>query len=317
MTGNAQARPSGRPRARRTRGPGGPSPRDRARRRARRGSRRRADRADPAERRRRTRPRSTSRAVSLSARRRRSPAGRRRGSRRAGSGRRSPTGPGRARRSGCSALAERLREHLARLVGQEPDLVGLEPLGERRSARRGGRPTPMITTRRSSRSRRNVVARTRSSRFCAWPTLPECMTTNRSSRPCSRAQSLSRGSRRRSRRCRPSSGSRVIRSGGAPFVDQPLAHRLADRDDAVGALEVEADRAPQQRRRATGFSSRSSSTAISGKTSWLITTSGARKRRATRERRGRRSIGGSVMQRTMSGRSTSRARASDVGRYVT
>ena len=35
-----------------------------------------------------------------------------------------------------------------------------------------------------------------------------------------------------------------MRSGGAPFRLEPLLHRLADRDDAVGAAQVEARQRP-------------------------------------------------------------------------
>ena len=38
-----------------------------------------------------------------------------------------------------------------------------------------------------------AAARMSVSRSWAWPMLPECMTTNPPSRPCSRAQALSRG----------------------------------------------------------------------------------------------------------------------------
>ena len=65
-------------------------------------------------------------------------------------------------------------------------------------------------------------------------------------------------------------GITTIRSPSRALRLEPLAHRLADRDDAVGALEVEADREPQRSDHDARLSSRFSSTATSGKTSWLI-----------------------------------------------
>ena len=65
-----------------------------------------------------------------------------------------------------------------------------------------------------------------------------------------------------------------------------------------------------------GFSSRLSWIAISGKTSWLITTSGTRKRRATTSAMSA-TIGGSVMHTTTSGRGPRIPATSAFDRYVT
>ena len=135
------------------------------------------------------------------------------------------------------------------------------------SARRA--PCRRSRSARSSRSRRNVAARTSVSRSCAWPTLPECMTTNRPSSPCARAHSLSRG-------CG------VERVGVDPVRDHARAARAARPSPRAAAASSRRSRRPGRRgagsrrraraggRRASGFSSRFSSTAISGKTSWLI-----------------------------------------------
>ena len=64
---------------------------------------------------------------------------------------------------------------------------------------------------------------------------------------------------------------------------------------------------------ANGFVSRPSFTAVSGKTSWHTTTSGAPNRFAT-ARPIDPTIGGSVMQRTTSGRSARRPEVSELPR---
>ena len=99
--------------------------------------------------------------------------------------------------------------------------------------------------RRSSRSRRNVAERISESRFCACPMLPECMTTNGSTSSCSRAQSLSRA-RGVNASTSTQFGITTTLPGSRALLGEPRAHRLADRDDAVGALEVEADRVAQR-----------------------------------------------------------------------
>ena len=70
-------------------------------------------------------------------------------------------------------------------------------------------------------------------------------------------------------------GITVMRSERAPFWHETLLHALADGDDVIGALEVIGDEASRTRT-STGFVNRPSSVAISGKTSSLITSSGAR-----------------------------------------
>ena len=105
----------------------------------------------------------------------------------------------------------------------------------------------------------------------AWPTLPECITTKRLVEALSLAHALSRGWGLTPPR-RSSSGSPRSALVGA-LLREPRAHRLADRDDAVGPAQIGADDAAAPRR--DGFSSRPSRSAISGNTSWLITSNGA------------------------------------------
>ena len=138
--------------------------------------------------------------------------------------------------------AERLRQHLTRLVRQN-QTVRVHPPRELADL---GMACAEADDRHdeSSRSRRNVVARTRLSRFCACPTLPECMTTNLSASPCSRAQSFSRGPGT-TNVVSTQFGITVMRSGSAPFAISRSRIRSADRDDVVGALEIEADQATQ------------------------------------------------------------------------
>src|SRR5258708_319646 len=101
-------------------------------------------------------------------------------------------------------------------------------------------PSPTSTMAMSSRSRRNVAARTSGSRFCACPMLPEGMTTKRSSKPGSPPQSFF-----------PGRGVPPIRDEREPVARRPLffeafPHPRADCDRSVGAPQIEPDRAPQK-----------------------------------------------------------------------
>ena len=160
-------------------------------------------------------------------------------------------------------------------------------------------PPPMIRTARLSRSRRNVQARISVSRSWAWPTLPECMTTKRFVNRCSRAHGLSRGAGR-TRVTSTQFGITRIRSACTPFsssrrfIVSPIATtRSAERSDESTSRRSD--------RTTNGLRSRPSFTAISGKTSWAITSSGARKRAAITRAMAPMN-GGSVMQTTRSGR---------------
>ena len=135
--------------------------------------------------------------------------------------------------------------------------------------------------------------------------LPECMTTKRPASLWWRAQSLSCGSGT-TLAASPQFGITRSRSGETPFastrtfiVSPITTTRSAARSD--GSI----------RRRSslttTGFLSRPSLTAISGKTSCMMISSGARNRAAT-SRAIEPMNGGSVMQTTMSGRLESIAR---------
>ena len=62
-------------------------------------------------------------------------------------------------------------------------------------------------------------------------------------------------------------GITVTRSGARALLHEPRAHRLADRDDAVGATQVPASRARAATATTAGLSIRPSRTAVSGKTS--------------------------------------------------
>ena len=77
-------------------------------------------------------------------------------------------------------------------------------------------PKPTMTILMSSRSRRKVADRTSTSRFCAWPTFPECMTTNVPTSPCCSAHSLSRD-RGDVSFVSTQLGMTRMRSAGAPF----------------------------------------------------------------------------------------------------
>ena len=137
------------------------------------------------------------------------------------------------------------------------------------------------------------------SRSWAWPTFPECMTTKRRTRRCSRAQGFARAlgwmlatsiqfgmTRIRSART-PFSSSRS-------FIVSPIATtRSAERSDELTSR--------RSARSTNGLRRRPSLTAISGKTSCAITSSGTRKRAAT-SRPMAPTKGGSVMQTTRSGR---------------
>ena len=177
------------------------------------------DRAGPAGRRRRTRPRGRAGPSRSRPRPRRSPDGRRRGSRRAGSGRRSPASPF-ARPTTCTSALESESGSRSRFwYGRNRTVsVDLEALRERDHLPCRA-PKPAITIRTSSRSRRNVAARTRLSRSCACPTLPECMTTKRPTRSCFRAHALSRGCGVIAR-VSTQFGITRSRSGGAPFASR-------------------------------------------------------------------------------------------------
>ena len=161
-------------------------------------------------------------------------------------------------------------------------------------------PPPMIRTARLSRSRRNVQARISVSRSWAWPTLPECMTTKRFVSRCSRAHGLSRGAAGAPGLHRPSSGSpgSAPPARPSPRAGASSCRRSRPRGRPSGATSR---RAGATTGSTNGLRSRPSLTAISGKTSWAITSSGTRKRAATT-----RAIapmnGGSVMQTTRSGR---------------
>ena len=106
-------------------------------------------------------------------------------------------------------------------------------------------PKPITMICRRSRSRRNVAARTSVSRSCACPTFPECMTTNESVTPCSRAQSFSP-------RLRPELvGVDPVRDHLDPLRRRALLlqaqlHRLADGDHPVRPAKVERHEAPER-----------------------------------------------------------------------
>ena len=124
------------------------------------------------------------------------------------------------------------------------------------------------------------------------------MTTNRPTRPCFSAQSLSRGCGVIAR-VSTQFGITRRRSGGAPFASS--RSRIVS---PIATIRSARRRYAPTRPRSTpitaGLRSRSSSVAISGKTSWLMTSTGAPTRLPTRTPRSP-MIGGSVMQRTRSG----------------
>ncbi len=116
---------------------------------------------------------------------------------------------------------KRLREPLAGLVGKKADVV------ERRGAPPGASPrrASRRTRRSAPRDRRDRAGGPRPctsvSRSCAWPTLPECMTTNFPASPFSRAQSFSFGLGSSSDTS-TQFGITRIRSGGAPFASSRI-----------------------------------------------------------------------------------------------
>ena len=294
----ARSRSSGRPPPRRTRAPGGPSRRGRTRRRARPESRARAQTGCPAGRRRRSRPRDELRRLALG------------------------VGGGDHRPAGGEDAVEAARDDVAGQPAGEPDDVDVggrerQRAADRAAARAGIAPCPPRAARErdellparagaddhAPRGRRGrggrSQARISASRFCAWPMLPECMTTKRFASLCSRAHGCRAASARRRRR-RPSSGSRGCAPARRPSPPPGASssRRSRPRGRRSGATGRSAGAAT---RTTIGLRSRPSLTAISGKTSCVITSSGARKRAATR-----RAIapmnGGSVMQTTRSGR---------------
>ena len=106
------------------------------------------------------------------------------------------------------------------------------------------------------------------------------MTTNASSSPCSADQAFWRGCGEL-RRVDPVRDHVDPRRSSALLLE-PQLHRLADRDHAVGAPEVERDEPPQRAHDERVLQPLERS-AISGKTSWLMTSSGTPNRRATSE----------------------------------
>ena len=106
------------------------------------------------------------------------------------------------------------------------------------------------------------------------------------------------GPRRRSLRVDPV-GYDADALGRCALLLQSEPHRVADRHHTVGALEIEANQPAQNADEQAGVE-RPTSVAISGKTSCEMTSSGTPNRLAT-ARPMSPTIGGSVMQRTMSG----------------
>ena len=160
-------------------------------------------------------------------------------------------------------------------------------------------PKPAMTMRRSSRSRRKVAERTRLSRSCACPTLPECMTTKRPTRSCRVAHSLSRGCGVIAR-VSTQFGMTRSRSGGAPFASS-RSRMVSPIATIRSARRRYAPTRPRRTPITAGLLSRLSSVAISGNTSWLMTRTGAPMRSPTTTPMSP-MIGGSVMQTTRSGR---------------
>ena len=206
---------------------------------------RRPGRAAPAAPRSRTRPRLTRRAVSLSA------------SAETITGRddgHDPVEPAghdvagetraRARRSAGPPTTGSARPARRGWYGRKRHLVRVEPRARALVGAPRRAPEPTTTISRSSRSRRSVAARISVSRSCAYPTFPECMTTNRCRALVARPVVRPRHRAERDR-CRPSSGS--PRSGRMRALrHKPLAHRLADRDHLVGAPKRETDGSPER-----------------------------------------------------------------------
>ena len=186
---------------------------------------------------------------------------------------------------------------------------GVSQLRKLRTARAGADDQHEQVVEVSSR----VVARRSVSRSCAWPTLPECMTTKRSAIPFSDDHGFTFG-------CGESADSRsswdhtqTVRPCALCF--QTPTHDFADRDDPIGTAEIVRTR--RRRSWTSGpFSRRFSATAASGNTSSLITTSGARCLRATASAT-LPIIGGSVPHTTTSGRGRARAVRRAAARYVT
>ena len=72
------------------------------------------------------------------------------------------------------------------------------------------------------------------------PMLPECMTTNGSARPCARENAFRFGPGTIAEQSAQFGNDVDPAAGRRPCLDQPLAHRLAQRDDAVGRAHEKA-----------------------------------------------------------------------------
>ena len=184
------------------------------------------------------------RGLAVRRRRRRSRAGPRRGSRTGGSARRSPRGRARARRSGGSRARATAAGPRAAGTEANRDLVRLEPFGEADEVSHVPRAEADDHDPRGRRGRGGTSTRGRaSSRFCAWPTLPECMTTKAAAEAAAPRSTSFSCSLRRDRVGVDPVRDHADALAGRALRLEPLPHRLADRDYPVGALEVETRRA--------------------------------------------------------------------------
>ena len=186
----------------------------------------------------------------------------RRGSRRAGSGRRSRQGRARARRSGRRRWrATAAGPHAAGTRGTRP----CRPRAARRARRspRGGAEADEDDREvvEVAQVRRRVDQRVQ---VLGVADVAGVHDDEPADEARARAPSRCRSAAASAPSCRPSSGSRGSGRGSRALRGEPLLHRLADRDDAVGPAEVEARQHSEQADE-QGFLSRFSSTAISGR----------------------------------------------------
>ena len=177
------------------------------------------------------------------------------------------------------ARRQRLRQHVTRLVRQEDDVFELEPpreLHQLRVARAG----PDDHDRQGSAGRAEGRPRAGACRDPARDRRSPSASRRRSPRDRSSRTSRSVSPAARSPRTSTQFGMTSIRARADAFRLEPCTHRLSDRDDAVSMSRAGTGMSAPSTRTPIGLRSLPSSTAISGNTSWLMTTSGTRKRRA-------------------------------------